>query len=49
MGEAYRGAGDFQKAKELFKKVLDIDGTYVVEAQHQLTLIEKIQRETKGP
>lgn len=48
MGEAYRGADDFQKAKELLKKVLDIDGSYVVEAQHQLTLIEKIQRETEG-
>jgi len=48
VGEAYREAGDFQKAKELFRKVLDIDGTYVVEAQNKLSLIEKIQRETEG-
>jgi tetratricopeptide (TPR) repeat protein len=48
MGDAYKGARDFQKAKELFRKVLDIGGTYVVEAQHQLALIEKIQRETEG-
>jgi tetratricopeptide (TPR) repeat protein len=48
MGEAYREAGDFQKAKGLYRKVLDIDRTYVVEAQNRLALIQKIQREKKG-
>jgi tetratricopeptide (TPR) repeat protein len=48
MGEAYSEARDFKKAKELFRKVVDIDSTYVVEAQNQLTLIEQIERETKG-
>jgi tetratricopeptide (TPR) repeat protein len=48
MGEAYREAGDYQNAKVLYRRVLEIDGTYVVEAQNQLTLIQGIQREKKG-
>ena len=32
MGKAYKGALNFEKASQLFKKVLDINKTYVVEA-----------------
>ncbi|MBW1795215.1 MAG: hypothetical protein JRJ38_12440 [Deltaproteobacteria bacterium] len=48
MGEAYKGALNFEKASQLFKKVLDINKTYVVEANDAWKLIQKIQRAAPG-
>jgi len=44
MGEAYKEALNFKKASELFKKVLEINNTYVREARHALNLINNRQR-----
>ena len=49
MGEAYKEALNFEKASRLFKKVLDINNGYVVEANNAWKLIRKIQRATPGP
>ena len=48
MGEAYKGALNFEKASQLFKKVLDINKTYVVEANDAWKLIQEIQRAAPG-
>lgn len=48
MGEAYKAALNFDKASQLFKKVLEINNTYVVEANEARKLIQKIQRAAPG-
>ena len=48
MGEAYKEALNFEKASQLFKKVLDINDSYVVEANDAWKLIQKIQRAAPG-
>ncbi len=48
MGEAYKEALNFEKASQLFKKVLDINKAYVVEANDAWKLIQKIQRAAPG-
>ena len=48
MGEAYKDALDFDKASQLFKKVLDINKTYVVEANDAWKLVQRIQRAAPG-
>lgn len=48
MGECYKGALDFEMASQLFKKVLDINDRYVVEANDAWKLIQKIQRAAPG-
>ena len=48
MGEAYKEALEFEKASQLFKKVLDINETYVVEANDAWKLIQRIQRAAPG-
>jgi tetratricopeptide (TPR) repeat protein len=48
MGKAYKGALNFEKASQLFKKVLDINKTYVVEANDAWKLIQRIQRAAPG-
>lgn len=48
MGEVYKEALNFEKASQLFKKVLDINGGYVVEANDAWKLIQKIQRAAPG-
>jgi len=48
MGEAYKEALNFEKASQLFKKVLEINASYVVEANDAWKLIQKIQRAEPG-
>ena len=48
MGGAYKEALEFEKASQLFKKVLDINETYVVEANDAWKLIQRIQRAAPG-
>jgi tetratricopeptide (TPR) repeat protein len=48
MGEAYKDALDFEKASQLFEKVLDIKGSYMVEANDAWKVIQKIQRAAPG-
>jgi tetratricopeptide (TPR) repeat protein len=48
MGECYKAALDFDSASQLFKKVLDINDGYVVEANDAWKLIQKIQRAAPG-
>jgi len=48
MGEAYKGALNFDMASQLFKKVLDINDTYVVEANDAWKLIQRAQRAAPG-
>ncbi|MBW1740800.1 MAG: S-layer homology domain-containing protein [Deltaproteobacteria bacterium] len=48
MGETYKEALNFEKASQLFKKVLDINDGYVVEANDAWKLIQKIQRAAPG-
>ncbi len=40
MGQAYRHASDFDKARELFQKVVQINGNYVAEARHALGVMK---------
>lgn len=49
MGEAYKEALNFKKASELFKKVLEINNTYVHEARLALNLIDDMQRRDLAP
>ncbi len=44
MGEAYKEALNFEKASQLFKKVLEINDSYVIEANDAWKLIQKVQR-----
>lgn len=48
MAEAYKEALNFEMAGELFKKVLDINEGYVVEANDSWKLIQKIERAAPG-
>jgi tetratricopeptide (TPR) repeat protein len=48
MGEAYKEALNFQEASQLFKKVLEINNRYVIEANDAWKLIQKIQRAAPG-
>jgi len=48
MGEAYKVAYDFDKAGEMFKKVLDINDKYLIKANNHWKLVQKIQRAAPG-
>ncbi|MBU1206477.1 MAG: hypothetical protein KKH04_06060 [Proteobacteria bacterium] len=48
MGRAYKFAFNFNKAGEMFKKVLDINDKYLVEADNEWKVVQKIQRAAPG-
>ena len=43
MGEVYKEALNFEKASQLFKKVLEINDSYVIEANDAWKLIQRLQ------
>lgn len=48
MGIAYKDAYKLSDAAEAFKKVLDINKTYVEEADHQLTVVQTMRERGRG-
>ena len=48
MGKAYKFVFNFDKAGEMFKKVLDINDKYLVEADNEWKVVQKIQRAAPG-
>jgi len=48
MGIAYKDAYKLSDAAEAFKKVLDINKTYVDEADHQLTVVQTMREKGQG-
>ncbi len=48
MGKAYKVSYDFDKAGNMFKKVLDINTKYVNEASEEWALVQKIQLAAPG-
>jgi hypothetical protein len=44
MGLAFKTGGEFEKAKEVFRKVVDIDGDLVGDAKAQLAVIDRMER-----
>jgi tetratricopeptide (TPR) repeat protein len=44
MGLAYKSGGEFEKAKEAFRKVVENDKSLVVEAKTQLAVMDRIER-----
>lgn len=48
MGKAYKFAFNFDKAGDMFKKVLDINDKYLVEADNEWKVVQKIQRAAPG-
>ena len=48
MGKAYKVSFDFDKAGEMFKKVLDINTKHVNEASEEWALVQKIQLAAPG-
>jgi len=48
MGKAYKFAFNFDKAGEMFKKVLDLNDKYLIEADSEWKVVQKIQRAAPG-
>jgi len=48
MGKAYKYGYDFDKAGTMFKKVLDLNDKYLVEADNEWKVVQKIQRAAPG-
>jgi len=48
MGRAYKFALEFDKSGEMFKKVIELNEKYLVEADREWKLIQKIQRAAPG-
>jgi hypothetical protein len=48
MGKAYKYGYDFDKAGEMFKKVLNLNDKYLVEADNEWKVVQKIQRAAPG-
>ena len=48
MGKAYKYGYDFDKAGAQFKKVLDLNDKYLVEADNEWKVVQKIQRAAPG-
>ena len=48
MGKAYKFALNFDKAGEMFKKVLDLNDKYLIEADSEWKIVQKIQRAAPG-
>lgn len=48
MGKAYKFSYDFDKAGDMFKKVLDLNSDYIAEANAEWELVQKIQRAAPG-
>jgi len=48
MGKAYKYAFNFDKAGEMFKKVLDLNDKYLIEADNEWKVVQKIQRAAPG-
>jgi len=48
MGKAYKFAFNFDKAGEMFKKVLDLNDKYLIEADNEWKVVQKIQRADPG-
>ena len=48
MGSAYKVAFDFDKASEMFRKVLDLNKDFTAEANAEWVVVQKIQRAAPG-
>jgi Tfp pilus assembly protein PilF len=48
MGKSYKYGYDFDKAGEMFKKVLNLNDKYLVEADNEWKVVQKIQRAAPG-
>ncbi len=48
MGKAYKYGYNFDKAGEMFKKVLDLNDKFLVEADSEWKVVQKIQRAAPG-
>jgi tetratricopeptide (TPR) repeat protein len=48
MGKAYKYAFNFDKAGDMFKKVLDLNDKYLIEADNEWKVVQKIQRAAPG-
>lgn len=48
MGKAYKAAYEFEQARNMFKKVLDINDKYLQDADEEWRLMDKIQRAMPG-
>lgn len=48
MGKAYKFAFNFDKAGEMFRKVLDLNDKYLIEADNEWKVVQKIQRAAPG-
>ncbi|MDI6755829.1 MAG: hypothetical protein QME78_15715 [Thermodesulfobacteriota bacterium] len=48
MGRAHKFAFNFDKAGEMFKKVLDLNDKYLIEADSEWKVVQKIQRAAPG-
>jgi len=48
MGKAYKYGFEFDKAGTMFKKVLDLNDKYLVEADNEWKVVQKIQRAAPG-
>jgi len=48
MGKAYKFAFHFDKAGEMFKRVLDLNDKYLIEADSEWKVVQKIQRAAPG-
>ena len=48
MGKAYKFAFNFDKAGEMFRKVLELNDKYLIEADNEWKVVQKIQRAAPG-
>ena len=48
MGKAYKNAYDFETARDMFKKVLDFNDSYLKDSDEEWRLMDKIQRAMPG-
>jgi hypothetical protein len=48
MGEAYKVSFDFDKASDMFRKVVEMNKEYTIEANAEWAVIQKIQRASPG-
>lgn len=48
MGKAYKYVFNFDKAGDMFKRVLDINDRYLIEADNEWKVVQKIQRAAPG-
>ena len=48
MGKAYKNAYEFETARDMFKKVLDLNDSYLKDSDEEWRLMDKIQRAMPG-